>query len=285
MPHPTVNLLLCSDLHLDAGNFDLSKHIEKNEHAGRRIDAVVLAGDIVEPDGGSPIAYALHHIPSYIPAVFVPGNHDYYGRPFGNIANRLRAQAHQSHVHFLDNDTLTVRNPQGDEVVLVCSSLWSNLQSYGPVVEADLKKRLPMFIADFHCMHESNGSNWSVKSMLSRFENSLAFLEQHLLTNEPQNRRRVVVTHFAPHTNSIHPKWQDNEVSAYFCNHLPHLVEKADLWLHGHTHDAFDYQVGLDKTKGRVVCHPRGYAGGFEKEQALNYAPKYIEVPVSPISW
>ena len=32
---------------------------------------------------------------------------------------------------------------------------------------------------------------------------------------------------------------------------------RAPLWIHGHTHTAFDYTV-----RGtRVVCNPRGYAG------------------------
>ena len=35
-----------------------------------------------------------------------------------------------------------------------------------------------------------------------------------------------------------------------------HFVEQADLWLHGHVHDSFDYRVG----RCRVICNPRGYA-------------------------
>ena len=28
------------------------------------------------------------------------------------------------------------------------------------------------------------------------------------------------------------------------------------LWIHGHTHESFDYEIG----KTRVICNPRGYA-------------------------
>ena len=34
------------------------------------------------------------------------------------------------------------------------------------------------------------------------------------------------------------------------------VVELADLWVHGHMHESFDYPMG----KCRVVCKPRGYA-------------------------
>jgi hypothetical protein len=33
-------------------------------------------------------------------------------------------------------------------------------------------------------------------------------------------------------------------------------ADRVRLWVHGHTHDSFDYTI-----KGtRVVCNPRGYA-------------------------
>jgi hypothetical protein len=30
---------------------------------------------------------------------------------------------------------------------------------------------------------------------------------------------------------------------------------QPDLWIHGHVHDSFDYQIG----RTRIVCNPRGY--------------------------
>jgi len=44
-------------------------------------------------------------------------------------------------------------------------------------------------------------------------------------------------------------------------NDLPAACfQGVDLWVHGHTHDSFDYPV--DRPGGgtcRVVCNPRGY--------------------------
>jgi hypothetical protein len=33
-------------------------------------------------------------------------------------------------------------------------------------------------------------------------------------------------------------------------------ADRVQLWVHGHTHDSFDYRVAGT----RVVCNPRGYA-------------------------
>jgi hypothetical protein len=42
-------------------------------------------------------------------------------------------------------------------------------------------------------------------------------------------------------------------------------VWQPDLWLHGHTHDSFDYRVG----RTRIVCNARGYAKGGVNENSL----------------
>ena len=36
------------------------------------------------------------------------------------------------------------------------------------------------------------------------------------------------------------------------------------LWVHGHTHDSFDYEVNGT----RVLCNPRGYAKDGRNENA-----------------
>jgi len=55
---------------------------------------------------------------------------------------------------------------------------------------------------------------------------------------------------------SIHPRFAGSPVNLCFVSDAEHLLEGADLWVHGHTHDSFDYRVGAT----RVLCNPRGYA-------------------------
>ena len=47
-------------------------------------------------------------------------------------------------------------------------------------------------------------------------------------------------------------------------------MEKADIWIHGHVHDSFDYQVG----KCRVLANPGSYAttiGKVKSPEQLDY--------------
>ena len=45
-------------------------------------------------------------------------------------------------------------------------------------------------------------------------------------------------------------------LNAAFVSNLSELLLKADLWIHGHVHDSFDYRVA----GCRLVANPRGYA-------------------------
>ena len=71
------------------------------------------------------------------------------------------------------------------------------------------------------------------------------------------------MTHHAPHRGSLAARFAADMVSAGFVSDLSHLMGRSALWIHGHTHDSFDYSV--DGTL--VICNPRGYllrSGDFE---------------------
>ncbi len=79
----------------------------------------------------------------------------------------------------------------------------------------------------------------------------------------------VVITHHAPSLQSVHPRFAGSPLNANFVSDAEWLLvgKRADLWIHGHTHDSFDYIV--DGT--RVLCNPRGYAkDGVNENTAFN---------------
>ena len=67
----------------------------------------------------------------------------------------------------------------------------------------------------------------------------------------------VVITHHGPHWESVHPKYRTGTslLTAAFVSDLAALMGKALLWVHGHVHDSFDYEINGT----RVVANPRGY--------------------------
>ncbi len=80
----------------------------------------------------------------------------------------------------------------------------------------------------------------------------------------------VVVTHHCVSQKSVHSRWGRTPVSAAFSSNLDVLVEGsgAALWVHGHTHDSFDYALGGT----RVICNPKGYGPTYATAIAENLA-------------
>ena len=85
----------------------------------------------------------------------------------------------------------------------------------------------------------------------------------------------VVITHFPPTLEAIDLElYEGDPNNGYFINDAEPLVREvgAKLWVAGHTHSPFDYQVGPT----RVVGNPRGYP--FEPARPGFTATKTIEV-------
>ena len=71
----------------------------------------------------------------------------------------------------------------------------------------------------------------------------------------------------APTPKSIAARFKNSSINACFVSDLTEkiCVWQPDLWLHGHTHDSFDYRVG----RTRIVCNARGYAKAGVNENSL----------------
>ena len=79
----------------------------------------------------------------------------------------------------------------------------------------------------------------------------------------------VVITHHAPSYASIHTKYlaNTNLNGGYATELSDEILDNSNikLWVHGHTHESFDYMIGST----RVICNPRGYTG-YETNRTFN---------------
>ena len=82
---------------------------------------------------------------------------------------------------------------------------------------------------------------------------SRAWLEAELA--KPWAGKTVVATHHGCNPQSIHHRFIGDPINAAFISDLSDLTPFVDLWLHGHVHNSFDYQLG----RCRVVANPAGY--------------------------
>lgn len=192
----------------------------------------------------------------------------------------MRRQAQEHDVHFLNCDEVVI----GGVRFLGCT-LWTDFRlridtpgSAGEPVRMRSGRRLLMlesarYLADYSAIRvedpgtsNSRGSRRLVPmDTLLIHRRQRSWLRQAL--SEPFDGPTVVVTHHAPHRNSLAPRYAAEWASGgYITEMLPEFFEVPVLWVHGHTHDSFDYQVG----GCRVVSNPRGYLnwhGEFENRQ------------------
>ena len=56
------------------------------------------------------------------------------------------------------------------------------------------------------------------------------------------------------------------------------VLTHADLWIHGHTHDSFDYEVGDAQKSVQVIGNPRGYPQSrvTDTYENSNFNPKLL---------
>lgn len=219
---------------------------------------VVAAGDVLANGRGivSPVAWLAQQFPNH-PVIFVPGNHDFEGVRRGEALERWRRHAEGTQVHVLYNEAVTL-----DGVEFLGTPLWTNFKLFGREYQEELQKLAKHQICDFSNNYDDQGRPWSPEWMTQEHETCRAWLLSRLSPSPDPSRPQVVVTHFAPHPGSAHPRWsqgrkpEESRLQAYWVNDCRALVRRATFWIHGHTHDSFDYEA-----EGcRIGCNPRGYS-------------------------
>lgn len=242
-----MKIRLLSDLHLEFSDLT-PPPVEA--------DVVVLAGDIHVKQGG--VAWAANHFPN-TPVIYVPGNHEYYRGSLVNTLRKMKQAAEGTSVHVLDAESLVVNG-----VRFLAATLWTDYRLTGnqPLAEWDARQTLQ----DFKHVRDEHYSRLTPQRVLREHARARGFLQQAL--EEPFDGPTVVVTHHAPSELSIHPRYKDSKdhISAAYASRLDMLMGVPKLWLHGHTHDCFDYDI----YGTRVVCNPRGYGEKGKVDDELN---------------
>jgi Icc-related predicted phosphoesterase len=208
----------------------------------------VLAGDIA--NGAEPFRlfadWPSH--PKRIPIIYVCGNHELYGHPIDPMINKMREGAALNNIHFLENDRVEIGG-----VRFLGTTLWTDYRLTGlNRTQRQLMEYVELRLND-HQLIRTGRHRFTTRDAFARHESARAWLETELA--KPFAGKTVVVTHHGPHPLSIHPRYIGNQLNAGFISDLSDLMPGVDLWLHGHVHDSFDYQVG----RCRVVANPAGY--------------------------
>ena len=233
-----MKLQILSDLHLSRAPCEVP---------ATGADLVLLAGDIHRPE--SAIAWAKK---LKIPAVYVPGDHEYYGSSLSDTDQQLLELSRASNVTVLNCQELRLAG-----VRILGATLWTDFRLASN--EAERKRAMDMagqYSHDFSRIYrDESRATFTLEDCARCFAEHLAWLESALA--ERFDGHTVVMTHFAPSPGSIARKFVDSPLNPFFVSELDDLIRRVDvsLWVHGHTHTSFDYQIG----DTRILCNPRGY--------------------------
>lgn len=263
-----MKVAIVSDIHRPHWNdahFDdvVTKPMLESLYANKP-DLILDAGDLEYPE------YYERCFPEFEARV-LKGNHDYYGKTWASLDEKLFWLHSQSGSADEDNKTI------------IATPLWTDLnggdmQTMGVVGH---------YLNDCRCIKNFTTSDWLAAHRAQR-----EFLESWV--GEEVLPPDVVMTHHLPTFRSVNaryttyrvmdgkggvatlpldPESTDYKVNYGFASHLDDLVLrlKPKIWIHGHTHDPSDYMLG----ETRVICNPCGYPG---ERRGRPYAPVYVEL-------
>lgn len=227
-----MKLYVLSDLHLGFSPF---------EPPAMNADIVILAGDIDTKCRGVKWAGEMFSPP----VLYVCGNHEFYSGHIDRTLRKMRDVA-DSNVYVLENQVWILKQTR-----FLCATAWTDFSSTGNVVAAT--QAAWDWMNDFRVIRiEENYRRLRPADLVSRNHASFDWLTKEL--DKPFEGKTVVVTHHAPVSEVVGDK-HSGHLSAAYANSWHALLEKADLWVFGHTHRSIDVTFG----RCRVVSNPRGY--------------------------
>lgn len=231
-----MKILILSDLHLEFASFT---------PVSQMVDVVILAGDIWKKEMG--IYWARETWPN-TEIIYVAGNHEFYGGERNTILRLLREAAEETRIHFMDKDEVVI-----DGVRFLGATLWIDFLLFGLTRQEACMDAGLHGLNDFSLINQGE-SLFTPTDAIELCNTSIRWLKSKLVDSAYEGKT-VVITHHLPSMLSVADRYKNDILSACFASNLDELFGHSEFWIHGHTHDSFDYT----KNGTRVICNPRGY--------------------------
>lgn len=240
-----VRFLVLSDLHIDSyarRGFPVGQIPEVD------CDAIIVAGDTANNTVG--VEWLIVEAERLQKPLFViTGNHDYFGADIAAQDAILRRLTAGTQVTFLQCDAVDIAG-----VRLLGTTLWTD---YTYNAQPDTLAMAAHTMRDYREII-AYGRAFTPADSVALHLQQRAWLKDALQKAAAEGVPSVAITHHSVSPRSVSEQYKDFASNAGFVTDLSAWMT-ADfapkLWVHGHTHEAFDYQQG----RTRVVVNPRGY--------------------------
>lgn len=267
-----MKIQLLSDLHLEFDNAPTLK-LKGGQYlclAGDVAVAAYLRPNRTDKDAKKHRrvcnAFFREECAKYERVFYILGNHEHYRGIFDNTLDFMREFLEGTNVELLDKQFVDL----SDGWQLYGATLWTDFNRDDWFAKHAARDKM----SDFHIINKmrdgpvpvNGGARTPFIGKLSPDDIYLEHgqareaLEVGLYDWERIDRKTIVMSHHAPTSLSVHPKYRGDLLNYAYHSDLSEVIldhPNIKYWFHGHTHDHFDYEVG----NCRVVCNPRGYAG------------------------
>lgn len=243
-----MRLLVISDLHLEFGPFRFHEPMPE-------FDVAVFAGDVHKP-----ITAALDWLVKQREAgplrdrdiVYVAGNHEFYKSEMKSALAAGIELAEKVGINLLHRRTVAI-----GQVRFIGCTLWTDYRLLG--TPSPSMAWAGQELNDHRVIrYQKEGGDYGrfmPSHALAEHRLDLAFIRSELA--KPYDGQTVVVTHHAPHPQSVQKRHLGDALSPAFVSDLSAVIEEfqPELWIHGHDHGSHDYMVG----QTRVLANQAGY--------------------------
>ena len=248
-----MRIKFMSDLHLE---FSSRFNINNDQNC----DVLVLAGDVCvssyfKKSEASPYYndaeafrdFFKRNSDNFENVVYVLGNHEHYRGHIDLSKSILQEELNLPNLHILENEYVDIKDTR-----FIGATLWTDMHGGDPLTMEVLRQGMN----DFRLIE--------IKSKTRKFQpldaRTIHMDSRYYIFNEAKNHDKcVVVSHHSPSRHSIHPRYKnDYHINGGYHSSLDEIImdePNIKLWVHGHTHDSFDYKIN----DTRIMCNPRGY--------------------------
>lgn len=253
-----MKIQILSDLHIDS-------YARRGEFVGEipktQADLVLVAGDTANSDQG------MHWLQIQakrleVPIITIAGNHEYFGEDILSFDDQLAKWDNFDEHKFQGVKVLQCQHLDiGNTRILGCT-LWTD---YKFQATADTISEALKFMRDYQRI-KAGDDLFSPYISMQIHAQQRQWLKQALQDSALLGKKTLVMTHHSISALSVSQKYAHLPSNAAFVTDLSawmHEPWAPPLWIHGHTHEAFDYQIG----KTRVVVNPRAYPGEISSTQ------------------
>jgi Icc-related predicted phosphoesterase len=187
----------------------------------------------------------------FLLTICISGNHFFYNSDKFDRLQDIIKEIKIKNVCFLENHFTTIKLKDEEEVMFICSNLWTDFNKRDPLVMFGASK----IINDFIKIRKSDNSVLTPDETVDLFDVSKKYIFK--LLKHRKNKKTVVVTHHGISSLSIADCYKYNDLNPVYITDLSNEIidNGPTLWIHGHVHRSADYIIG----DTRVIVNPYGY--------------------------